>query len=119
MLDGRLHAEDLLALDYRELRGTAVQGLSRFFNVLRVPPEGFSPPKFSTAYDALVDHNAGRSAFTTFAPGDALHVPCEIHDAPAMQPCISPKVVRTDWRQPSPAEQRKIDRALSVFVGEA
>ena len=55
VLDGRLHAEDVLALDYRELRGAAVQGLSRFFNVVRVPPEGFSPPKFSTAYDALVD----------------------------------------------------------------
>jgi len=53
--DGRLQTEDVLALDYRELRGTAVQGLGRFFNVLRVPPEGFIPPKFGTPYDAFVE----------------------------------------------------------------
>lgn len=53
--DGRIRAEDLLALDYTEIRGPEIQSLSRFFNVVHVPPEGFSPPKFRTAYDALVE----------------------------------------------------------------
>lgn len=52
---GRLREADLLALDYREIRGAEIQSLSRFFNVLRVPPEGFTPPKYRTAYDALVE----------------------------------------------------------------
>jgi methyl-accepting chemotaxis protein len=51
----RLRAEDLLALEYREIRGSEINSLSRFFKVQRVPPEGFAPPKFRTAYDALVE----------------------------------------------------------------
>jgi len=53
--EGRLREADLLALDYREIRGSEIHGLSRFFNVLHVPPEGFTPPKYRTAYDALVE----------------------------------------------------------------
>lgn len=53
--EGRVRPEDLLALDYTEIRGEGIQSLSRFFSVLRVPPEGFTPPKFRTAYDALVE----------------------------------------------------------------
>jgi methyl-accepting chemotaxis protein len=47
--------EDLLALEYREICGSEIQGLSRFFNVLRVPQQGFTPPKYRTSYDALVE----------------------------------------------------------------
>jgi len=54
---GHVRAEALLALDYTEIRGFDIQGLARFFNVLRVPPQGFSPPKFRTAYDALVERS--------------------------------------------------------------
>ncbi|GLH72386.1 chemotaxis transducer [Geothrix limicola] len=53
--EGRIRKEDLLALDYREIYGSEIQGLSNFFNVLRVPHEGFTPPKFRTAYDAFVE----------------------------------------------------------------
>ena len=53
--EGRIRAEDLLALDYTEIRGADIQSLSRFFGVLRVPSEGFTPPKYRTAYDALVE----------------------------------------------------------------
>jgi methyl-accepting chemotaxis protein len=53
--EGRISAEALLALDYTEIHGSEIQSLSRFFNVLRVSPEGFTPPKFRTAYDALVE----------------------------------------------------------------
>lgn len=52
---GQLRAEDLLALDYTEIRGPGIQSLSRFFSVLHVPPAGFAPPKYRTAYDALVE----------------------------------------------------------------
>jgi methyl-accepting chemotaxis protein len=55
VLEGRLRDADLLSLDYEEIRGPEIQSLSRFFNVLRVPPEGFTPPKYRTAYDALVE----------------------------------------------------------------
>lgn len=53
--EGKLREADLLALDYREIHGPEVHSLSQFFNVLRVPAEGFTPPKFRTAYDALVE----------------------------------------------------------------
>ena len=53
--EGRIREADLLSLEYREIRGAEIHGLSRFFNVLRVPPEGFTPPKFRTPYDALVE----------------------------------------------------------------
>ncbi|HEX4845407.1 MAG TPA: methyl-accepting chemotaxis protein [Geothrix sp.] len=52
---GQLRAEELLALDYTEIRGPGIQSLSRFFGVLHVPPAGFTPPKYRTAYDALVE----------------------------------------------------------------
>jgi methyl-accepting chemotaxis protein len=52
---GQLKAEELLSLDYAEIRGAEIQGLARFFSVLHVPPAGFDPPKFRTAYDALVE----------------------------------------------------------------
>ncbi len=53
---GRISQADLLALTYREIRGPELQSLARFFSVLRVPKEGFNPPKYRTAYDALVEH---------------------------------------------------------------
>lgn len=53
--DGRLQKADLLALDYREIKGSEIHSLSRLFNVLHVPQGGFTPPKYRTAYDALVD----------------------------------------------------------------
>ncbi len=53
--EGRIKAQELLALDYTEICGPGIQSLSRFFNVLHVPQAGFTPPKFRTAYDALVE----------------------------------------------------------------
>jgi methyl-accepting chemotaxis protein len=52
---GQLREADLLALEYREIRGQEIHGLSRFFSVLHAPQEGFTPPKYRTAYDALVE----------------------------------------------------------------
>ncbi|MDF2630082.1 MAG: methyl-accepting chemotaxis protein [Symbiobacteriaceae bacterium] len=52
---GKLALDDVLALEYQEIKGTAIRGLSRLFDVSRVPASGFEPPKFSTRYDAAVD----------------------------------------------------------------
>jgi methyl-accepting chemotaxis protein len=53
--DGRLRLNDVLDLSYTEIKGPAIQSLARLFDVHRVPASGFTPPKYSTAYDALVD----------------------------------------------------------------
>jgi methyl-accepting chemotaxis protein len=52
---GLCSLEDVLAYDYREIKGPQIQSLSRLFDVSRVPSEGFNPPKYSTRYDSVVD----------------------------------------------------------------
>ncbi|BDG61578.1 methyl-accepting chemotaxis protein [Caldinitratiruptor microaerophilus] len=52
---GRISLESVLELRYTEIKGAAVRRLARLFDVSRVPPQGFTPPKYSTAYDAVVD----------------------------------------------------------------
>ncbi len=47
--------DELLALEYQEFRGPMVRRLNRLFDVGCVDEYGFSPPKFQTAYDAIVD----------------------------------------------------------------
>jgi methyl-accepting chemotaxis protein len=51
----RVRVDEVLALEYQELRGSLMRRLQRLFDVSRVAPEGFDPPKFQTAYDSLVD----------------------------------------------------------------
>lgn len=53
--EGRVRLEDVLELRYTEIKGPAIRSLARLFDVSRVPPEGFRPPKYATAYDAVVD----------------------------------------------------------------
>jgi methyl-accepting chemotaxis protein len=52
--------ENVLAYDYREIKGTEIQSLSRLFDVSRVPPSGFDPPKFTAGYDAACDNELQR-----------------------------------------------------------
>jgi methyl-accepting chemotaxis protein len=52
---GRVSLHDVLELRYEEITGPRIASLSRLFDVSRVPQTGFDPPKFATAYDALVD----------------------------------------------------------------
>lgn len=47
--------EDVLALEYTEIKGELIRPLSRLFDVSRVPLSGFNPPKFQTRFDAAVD----------------------------------------------------------------
>ncbi len=54
--EGRCTLEDVLALEYTEIKGRrAIASLARLFDVSRVPESGFDPPKYSTRYDHLVD----------------------------------------------------------------
>ena len=52
---GRLPLAQVLGLDYEEAVGPAIPRFARLFDVSRVPQSGFTPPKYHTAYDALVD----------------------------------------------------------------
>ncbi|HWQ08586.1 MAG TPA: methyl-accepting chemotaxis protein, partial [Holophaga sp.] len=63
----QLTLEDVLECRYFEYKGQAVQSLSRLFDVSRVPAAGFDPPKFGTAYDALVDQTFMRLIDETMA----------------------------------------------------
>ena len=51
----RVTLPKVLELRYEEARGPAIQRFGRLFDVSRADPAGFSPPKYHTAYDALVD----------------------------------------------------------------
>jgi methyl-accepting chemotaxis protein len=53
--DGRVSLGEVLEMRYEEITGPRIASLGRLFDVSLVPPTGFDPPKFSTAYDALVD----------------------------------------------------------------
>lgn len=52
---GRCTLDDVLALEYREIKGADIRTLAHLFDVSRVPASGFHPPKFHTRYDAAVD----------------------------------------------------------------
>ena len=52
---GRISLAQVLDPRYEEITGARIASLGRLFDVSRVPLAGFDPPKFSTAYDALID----------------------------------------------------------------
>ncbi len=55
-VDERLvQLDQLVAWRYQEIKGTDMQRLSHLFDIRRVPPEGFIPPKYSTSWDHLLD----------------------------------------------------------------
>ena len=52
---GKVTLDQVLALEYQEAKGSLIQRFARLFDVSKVPATGFDPPKYHTAYDALVD----------------------------------------------------------------
>ena len=52
---GRLSREDVCGLRHEPYQGARILELGRLFDVSRVPPEGFTPAKYATPYDARVD----------------------------------------------------------------
>lgn len=52
---GAVGRNDLWDYNYQEIKGSQIASLGRLFRVDRVPPEGFVPPKYRTAYDQKID----------------------------------------------------------------
>lgn len=63
----RCTLDDVLALEYREIKGEDIRTLAHLFNVSRVPPSGFTPPKYHTRYDQCVDVDLMRAMDATKA----------------------------------------------------
>ncbi len=53
--NGSIRLDDCFDTRYVELTGPAIARLARLFDVTKVPPSGFDPPKFETRYDRAVD----------------------------------------------------------------
>lgn len=51
----RITLEDLLSLEYTEIKGAAIKDLARISRVDGVPATGFNPPKYATRYDRQID----------------------------------------------------------------
>jgi methyl-accepting chemotaxis protein len=51
----RVSLSSVLELRYQEATGPLIDRFGRLFDVTRADPSGFSPPKYHTAYDAVVD----------------------------------------------------------------
>ena len=47
--------EQVIGLSYEQATGATMRRFARLFDVSRVGPEGFQPPKYHTPYDAIVD----------------------------------------------------------------
>ena len=52
---GKVSLEQVLDWRYTEVKGDDIKKLARLFDVRRVPPEGFNPPKYITAWDWAFD----------------------------------------------------------------
>jgi methyl-accepting chemotaxis protein len=52
---GMVTLQELHDTEYELVSGARVADLSRLFDVSRVPPEGFDPPKFATRYDRAIE----------------------------------------------------------------
>jgi methyl-accepting chemotaxis protein len=52
---GSIRLDDCFDTQYVEVTGPAIARLSRLFDVTKVPPSGFDPPKFETRYDRAVE----------------------------------------------------------------
>jgi methyl-accepting chemotaxis protein len=52
---GTLSVERCLTYRYEELTGAAIARLGRLFDVSRVPASGFTPPKYETPWDPIVE----------------------------------------------------------------
>jgi methyl-accepting chemotaxis protein len=51
----RVRLDDLFDTQYVAVSGADVKSLARIFNVARIGPSGFDPPKYRTKYDQLID----------------------------------------------------------------
>jgi methyl-accepting chemotaxis protein len=55
IVSGQLNLSQILDLKYTEIKGPMISSLGRLFDISKVPSSGFEPPKYTTAYDQLID----------------------------------------------------------------
>ena len=87
---GAASLADVLDARYEEITGPRITSLRRLFDVSRVPLSGFDPPKFSTAYDHLVDEplmavydrTLAENPWLVLAAGSDLNVYAPVHARP-------------------------------------
>lgn len=60
--DRVVHLDALFDTNYLEIKGRDIKLLARLFNVDRVPESGFTPAKYRTSYDHLVDEPLNKIA---------------------------------------------------------
>lgn len=78
----RVSLERVLALDYEEANTPdKVARFGRLFDISRANPSGFTPPKYHTAYDALVDKQmmVFMDAVTAAEPALAFALPLDLN----------------------------------------
>ncbi len=92
---GEVTLDEVLAFEYEEARGPLIERFARLFDVSRVPPEGFDPPKFHTAYDALVDRRITALLDGVLAAEPRL-LDCGVGDVNAYAPAHQTAASR-DW----------------------
>jgi hypothetical protein len=89
---GQVTLEQVLGLEYQEAKGPLIQKFARLFDVSRAPSTGFDPPKFHTAYDALVDRDmmARMDGVLEAEPGLTFALPFDLNVyAPAHNSIVS------------------------------
>lgn len=112
--EGRISLSDLLKLQYTEIKGPAIRSLQRLFDVSRVPSSGFSPPKYSTAYDALVDAQIMRLLDQVLAANPVIDT-ATIIDLNGYIPAHPSKFCR-DWTG-DPAKDAVGNRLKKIYGG--
>ena len=78
----RVSLERVLALDYEEANTPdKIARFGRLFDISRANPSGFTPPKYHTAYDALVDKQmmVFMDAVTAAEPALAFALPLDLN----------------------------------------
>ncbi len=79
--DRRVSLSQVLELSYEEATGPLIARFGRLFDVSRADPAGFSPPKYHTAYDAIVDRAmmARMDAVVAAEPGLTFALPFDLN----------------------------------------
>ena len=77
----RVSLAQVLELKYEEATGPLIARFGRLFDVSRADPTGFSPPKYHTAYDAIVDRAmmARMDAVVAAEPGLTFALPFDLN----------------------------------------
>ncbi|HSC04624.1 MAG TPA: methyl-accepting chemotaxis protein [Solirubrobacteraceae bacterium] len=77
----RVSLSQVLELDYEEATGPLIARFGRLFDVSRADPAGFTPPKYHTAYDAIVDRAmmARMDAVVAAEPGLTFALPFDLN----------------------------------------